>query len=131
MLRKRIVQLLACFLVVACAISLPAQGQVWDFLGVTQIDGTRDHDKIQVTRRNGFFHAIQLRVGGEAIFFDRIVVHFGDGTSEVLAVQGRIWPDGRNHIIGFSGERRVVESVEVWYYKEAWEHSPRVMLYGS
>jgi hypothetical protein len=25
----------------------------------------------------------------------------------------------------------VVESVEVWYYKEAWEHSPRVMLYGS
>lgn len=131
MLRKRIVQLLACFLVVACAISLPAQGQVWDFLGVTQIDGTRDHDKIQVTRRNGFFHAIQLRVGGDAIFFDRIVVHFGDGTSEVLAVQGRIWPDGRNHIIGFSGERRVVESVEVWYYKEAWEHSPRVMLYGS
>lgn len=131
MLRKRIVQLLACFLVVACAISLPAQGQVWDFLGVTQIDGTRDHDKIQVTRRNGFFHAIQLRVGGDAIFFDRIVVHFGDGSSEVLAVQGRIWPDGRNHIIGFSGERRVVESVEVWYYKEAWEHSPRVMLYGS
>lgn len=88
MLRKRIVQLLACFLVVACAISLPAQGQVWDFLGVTQIDGTRDHDKIQVTRRNGFFHAIQLRVGGDAIFFDRIVVHFGDGASEVLAVQG-------------------------------------------
>ena len=131
MLRKRIVQLLACFLVVACAISLPAQGQVWDFLGVTQIDGTRDHDKIQVTRRDGFFHAIQLRVGGDAIFFDRIVVHFGDGTSEVLAVQGRIWPDGRNHIIGFSGERRVVESVEVWYYKEAWEHRPRVMLYGS
>jgi hypothetical protein len=131
MLRKRIVQLLACFLVVACAISLPAQGQVWDFLGVTQIDGTRDHDKIQVTRRNGFFHAIQVRVSGDAIFFDRIVVHFGDGTSEVLAVQGRIWPDGRNHIIGFSGERRVVENVEVWYYKEAWEHSPRVMLYGS
>ena len=131
MLRKRIVHLLACFLVVACAISLPAQGQVWDFLGVTQIDGTRDHDKIQVTRRNGFFHAIQLRVGGDAIFFDRIVVHFGDGTSEVLAVQGRIWPDGRNHIIGFSGQRRLVESVEVWYYKEAWEHSPRVMLYGS
>jgi hypothetical protein len=25
----------------------------------------------------------------------------------------------------------VVESVDVWYYKEAWEHSPRVMLYGS
>lgn len=131
MLRKRIVQLSACFLAVASVISLPAQGQVWDFLGVTQIDGNRDHDKIQVTRRNSVFHAIQLRVTGDAIFFDRVVVHFGDGTSETLAVQGRIWPEGRNHIIGFSGERRVVESVEVWYYKEAWEHTPRVMLYGS
>jgi hypothetical protein len=131
MLRKRIVQPLACFLALACAISLPAQGQVWDFLGVTKIDGTRDHDKIQVTRRNGVFQAIQLRVTGDAIFFDRVVVHFGDGTTEAQAIQGRIWPDGRNHIIDFSGERRVVESVEVWYYKEAWEHSPRVMLYGS
>lgn len=131
MLRKRIVQLSACFLAVASVISLRAQGQVWDFLGITQIDGTRDHDKIHVTRRNGVFHAIQLRVTGDAIFFDRVVVHFGDGTSETLAVQGRIWPEGRNHIIGFSGERRVVESVEVWYYKEAWEHTPRVMLYGS
>ena len=131
MLRKRIVQLSACFLAVASVISLPAQGQVWDFLGVTQIDGNRDHDKIQVTRRNSVFHAIQLRVTGDAIFFDRVVVHFGDGTTEAQAIQGRIWPDGRNHIIGFSGERRVVESVEVWYYKEAWKHSPRVMLYGS
>ena len=131
MLKKRIVRLFACFLAVAGTISLPVQGQVWDFLGAAQIDGTRDHDKIQVTRRNGVFHAIQLRVSGDAIFFDRVVVHFGDGRSEVLAVQGRIWPEGRNHIIDFSGERRVVESVEVWYYKEAWEHSPRVMLYGS
>jgi hypothetical protein len=131
MLRKRIVQLLTCFLAVASTVCLPAQGQVWDFLGVRQIDGTRDHDKIQVTRRNGLFQALQLRVSGDAIFFDRVVVHFGDGTSEALAVQGRIWPEGRNHIIGFSGERRAVESVEVWYYKEAWEHSPSVILYGS
>ena len=131
MLRKCIVRPLACFLAVASTICLPAQGQVWDFLGIRQIDATRDHDQIQVTRRNGVFQALQLRVSGDAIFFDRVVIHFGDGTSEALAVQGRIWPEGRNHIIGFSGERRVVESVEVWYYKEAWEHSPRVILYGS
>ena len=131
MLRKRIVRPLACFLAVASTICLPAQGQAWDFLGIRQIDATRDHDKIQVTRRNGVFQALQLRVSGDAIFFDRVVIHFGDGTSEALAVQGRIWPEGRNHIIGFSGERRVVESVEVWYYKEAWEHSPSVILYGS
>ena len=131
MLKKRITLPLVCFAALACTASFPIQGQVWDFLGVTQIDGTRDHDKIHVTRRNGVFRAIQLRVSGDAIFFDRVVVHFADGTSEASPVQGRIWPEGRNHIIGFSGESRVVESVEVWYYKEAWEHNPRVILYGS
>lgn len=131
MLERRIAWLLACLLGFAGALAVPARGQVWDFLGDKQIDGTRDHDSIQVTRRNGVFHAIQLRVSGDAIFFDRVVVHFGDGTSEELAVRGRIWPGGGNHIIGLSGENRVVDSVELWYYKEAWQHNPRVTLYGS
>ena len=130
MLTKRITQLLACLAGFASTISLPAQGQVWDFLGDKLIDRTQDHDRIQVTRRTGAFHVLQLRVS-DAIFFDRVVVHFGDGTSEELALRGRIWPGGENHIIGLSGERRMVESVELWYYKEPWEHQLRVILYGS
>jgi hypothetical protein len=70
-------------------------------------------------------------VSGDPIFFDRVVVYFGDGTSEELTVQDRIWPGGRNRIIGLSGERGVVKSVELWYYKEPWEHNPKVILYGS
>lgn len=129
--KKRIVWLLACLLGIGSTISLHARGQVWDFLGDRQIDGNRDHDRIQVTRRNSVFHAIQLRVSGDAIFVDRVVVHFRDGTSEQLAVQDRIWPGGGNHTIDLSGERPVVESVELWYYKESWRHNPKVTLYGS
>src|SRR5207253_11068727 len=105
--------------------------QVWSSMAVSEIAGAGDQEKIDVTRRNGVLHAIQFRVTADAIVFERVVVHFGHGTSEALALQSPIWPEGRNHIIGFSGERRVVESVEVWYYKEAWEHNPRVILYGS
>ena len=131
MKRKCIGRVSASLLALAGTICLPAQGQVWDFMGDAQISGTRNHEKIQVTRRNPIFHAIQLRVSGDAIFFDHIVVHFGDGTSEEMAVEGRIWPGGKNRVIGLSGERRAVESVELWYYKEFWEHSPKVILYGS
>ena len=130
MLTKRTTQLLVCLAGFASAISLPARGQVWDFLGDKEIDRTQDHDRIQVTRRTGTFHVLQLRVS-DPIFFDRVVVHFGDGTSEELALRGRIWPGGGNHIIGLTGQRRMVESVELWYYKEPWEHQPRVILYGS
>ena len=122
---------LVCLLGLASTICLSVRGQVWDFLGDAQIDGTRDHDRIQVTRRDGVFHTIQLRVSGDPIFLDRVVVHFGDGTSEELTVGDRIWPGGRNRVMGLAGKPHAVESVEVWYYKEPWEHNPKVILYGS
>jgi hypothetical protein len=131
MAMKRGAWLSVSLLVLASVLSLPARAQIWDFLGHTKIDGARDHDLIQVTRRDGAFHTIQLRVSGEAIFFDRVVVHFADGTSEELAIRDRVWPGGRNRVIGLSGERRAVESVELWYYKELWAHNPKVILYGS
>ena len=122
---------MVCLLGFASTICLSVRGQVWDFLGDARIDGTRDHGRIQVTRRDGVFHTIQLRVSGDPIFLDRVVVHFGDGTSEELAVGDRIWPGGRNRVMGLAGKPHTVESVELWYYKEPWEHNPRVILYGS
>lgn len=124
-------RVLACLLAFASTICLPARGQVWDFLGDAEISRTRDHENIEVARRSAALHAIQLRVSGDAIFLDRLVIHFGDGTLEEMTVQGRIWPGGKNRVIGLSGERRAVESVELWYYKEPWVHNPKVILYGS
>lgn len=121
---------LAGLLVSALATSGFAQGQSWDFLGYTQVDGGQDHGKIQITRRHGLFHTIQLRVSGDAIFFDRLIVHFSDGTSKEFVVSGRISPEGKYYVMDLPGEDRVLESVELRYYKEAWGHIPRVSLYG-
>lgn len=108
-----------------------AHGQVWDFMGGTQIDGTRDHDKIQVTRHDGQFSEIQLRVSDQTIFFDRLIIHFTDGSSALIPVGDRITSEGKNYILDLSGKGHVVGSVEVWYYKGAWEHSPQLSLYGT
>lgn len=110
--------------------SLVGRGQSWDFLGYAEIDGNRDHGTILIARRDGLFHTIQLRVSDETIFFDRFVVHFANGTSQELVVSGRISSEGKNYVVNLPGEHRVLESVELWYYKEPWAHSPRVSLYG-
>jgi len=130
MLRKHFRHTLAGFLALALATSVFARGQFWDFLGYTQVDGGQDHGKIQITRRHGPFHTIQLRVSGDAIFFDRLIVHFSNGTSEEFVVSGRISPEGKYYVMELPGEARVLESVELRYYKEAWGHIPRVSLYG-
>jgi hypothetical protein len=129
MLRKLFHHAIAGLLAFVFATSLFARGQFWDFLGYTQVDSSQDHSRIQITRRDVHFRTIQLRVSGEAIFFDRLVVHFDDGTSQTLIVSDRISPGGRNYVIDLLGERSL-ETVELWYYKEAWGRNPRVSLYG-
>ncbi len=129
MLRNRLRHTVVGLLAFAFATSLFGRGQFWDFLGYTQVDSRQDHGRIQITRRDVHFRTIQLRVSGEAIFFDRLVVHFDDGTSQKLIVSERISPGGRNYVIDLLGERSL-ETVELWYYKEAWRDNPRVSLYG-
>jgi hypothetical protein len=122
--------LVTVLLVLTLATSSFGRGQFWDFLGYTQVDGGHDHGRIQIVRRDRLFRTIQLRVSGEAMFLDRVVMHFGNGTSQELIVSQRISPGGKDYVIELPGERRTLESVELWYYKEPWGHNPRVNLYG-
>lgn len=131
MLRTRIPRPFAGLLALVFATTLLAHGQFWDFLGCAQVDRSQDHGRIQITRRDRLFRTIQLRVSGEAIFFDRLVVHFANGASKEFVVSGRISPAGRNYVIDLSGEHTALESVELWYYKEPWEHNPGISLYGT
>jgi len=102
----------------------------WVYLGSRHVDGHRDHDVIQVGRRDGEFRAVQLRVSGGAVDFHRVVVHFGNGTSEEIAFRERIPGGSRTRPIDLPGERRVIRSVELWYSKESWHRMPKVEVYG-
>lgn len=102
----------------------------WAFLGSRHVDGHRDHDVIRVGMRDGKFRAVQLRVTGGAVDFHRVVVHFGNGTSEEIAFRERIPDGGRTRAIDLPGERRVIRSVDLWYGKESWIRRPKVVLFG-
>jgi hypothetical protein len=117
----------AGLLALAFATCLFGRGQFWDFLGYVQVDSSQDHGRIPIARHDLCVRTIQLRVSGEAIFFDRLVVHFDDGTSQELMVSDRVSPGTRNYPL--LGERSL-ESVELWYYREPWGQNPRVSLYG-
>lgn len=118
-------------LLIVLGLAVTSSGrEPWVFLGEAHVDGSVDHDNIKVGIRDGLFRAIQLRVSGGAIEFQRVVVHFGNGSQEDIAVRSRIPSGGETRVIDLPGERRVLESLELWYGKERWEHRPRVKLYG-
>jgi hypothetical protein len=129
--KKSALLLVGWFLALSFLDPVPSHAQTWDFLGHARIDVTRDHQQIRVTRRDGLFSSIQLRVSGDAIFFDRVIVHFNNGISQALPIRDRISAGARNNVLDFHGERRAIESVELWYFQELWEHNPIVIVYGS
>lgn len=131
MFKRLIVCPIAIFLALGSGVPLFGRGLVWRFLGDARIQGGQDHDRIQVDGQQGPFRAVQVRVSGDDFFCQRIVVNYGDGASEELAIGGRISTEGRDRIIDFKGGAHMLESVEFWYFKESWEHAPHVTLYGT
>jgi hypothetical protein len=128
---KQILQVLALLLVCVVAVPVYAQYGRMARLGDAHVDGRVDHDSIHVGRSDGKFRAIQLRVSGGAIEFERVVVHYGNGSTEELAIRSTIPDGGSTRLIDLPGDRRVIQSVELWYSKASWSHHPKVTLYGA
>jgi hypothetical protein len=102
------------------------------YLGHAHVDGLNDHDDIKVGRYAGRYHSIILRVSYAPIQFDRVVIHYGDGASEVLPVRADIGVGGSSHWIQLPGGERVIRSLELWYSRAnpGDPVKPEVQLYG-
>jgi hypothetical protein len=131
MYKKQILQLFVFLLVCALAIPVYAQHGGMVRLGDAHVDGNVDHDSIHVGRSDGKFRAIQLHISGGAINFERVVVRFGNGTTEELPIHSTIPDGGNTRLIDLPGDHRSIESVDLWYSKASWSHHPKVTLYGA
>jgi hypothetical protein len=130
MMRKHTPWVVAVLFVLAL-MSPVADAKHWILLGTAHVDKSEDHKTIHVGNGAGEFHKIQLRVNGGAVELQRLVVHFGNGTQEELAVAERVRSGGKTADIDLPGERRPIESVELWYSKEYVDTRPEVSLYGT
>jgi hypothetical protein len=130
MLKKRNLWILGLVVAITSFTQLNAQGGRMIRLGDAHVDGSTDHDSIKVGRSDGPFRAIQLRVSGGDVNFERVVVRYGDGSQEEIPVRSRIPNGGRTRIIDLPGARRIIRSVDLWYSKDRWTRRPKVTLYG-
>ncbi len=130
MTKNRSFWALSLVLLLACCTSMQAQRGRWTYLGDSHVDGNNDHDSIRVGRSDGTFRAIQLRISGGAINFDRVIVRYGNGSQEEIPIRARIPSGGKTRAIDLPGDRRVIQSVDIWYGKDRWSRRPKVSLYG-
>jgi hypothetical protein len=123
--------LAALVMMIGLSQALNAQRGDWIHLGDKHVDGKSDHDKISIGRSDGRFRQLQIRVEGAAVDFQRVVVHFGNGTDEELQFRERINPGDTTRAMDLRGRNRIIKSVEFWYEKANWGSTrPTVELYG-
>jgi hypothetical protein len=130
MFRKLSALMFAMLLVVGLSTTARAQHPGWVLLGERHIDGHMDNDKVDVGKDAGTFRAIQFRVSGGDVHFEKIQVKYLNGTREDIDVRADIPAGGRTRIIDLPGDRRVIESVSMWYSKGEWHTRPSVKVYG-
>jgi len=130
-MKKFLVPFLLLGLVCFLAPVQRAQAADWVFLGKAHVDGQHDHDNIEVGDKAGRFRFLQIRVVNAPIEFDHIVVHYGNGEPETLAVRSVIPAGGKSRAIKLQGDR-FVKSFELWYSRVVPSDSkPELDLYGQ
>jgi hypothetical protein len=113
-------------------IAAPRVGGKWTYLGEANVDGGADHDKIKVGESHGQFRRIQIVVQNAAVDFDRVVVHYGNGTQYPVQLAAVVPAGGKTREIDLPGEKRWIDEVEVWYRKGARNNGgkPKIRLMG-
>ena len=129
MLKKQLAWVLGALLILA-VVAPAAHAKHWVMLGTAHVDKSEDHKTIHVGSEAGQFHNIQLRVSGGAVDFQRVVVHFGDGTHEELAITERVRSGGKTQSSTFpvNAERSI--ALNFVTAKRTWTRAPKSVSMG-
>lgn len=87
----------------------------WEFLGARKIDYRLDRDEILVTRAEGVFSAIKLKVRRSPINLHKVVIHYGNGEVDEIETRNNIRAGGETRVIDLPGNKRVIQKVVFWY----------------
>ena len=77
----------------------------WKKLGERKVNYKLDRDEIFVTAKDGRFNAIQLRFKVAPINLHRCIIHFGNGSTQSIALKNKFLPGQTTRVIDIKGKR--------------------------
>src|SRR5262245_51072035 len=84
-------------LILGASLPISAQRAAWERLGTKEIEGRVDHDKISCHGKETY-RALQFRVRGAAVQFDRIVVEYGNHATRAYPFRMRVRANGTSPV---------------------------------
>lgn len=87
----------------------------WELLGSRRINYQLDRDEIPVTRAEGVFSAIQIRVKRSPINMHKIAIHYGNGEVDDIDLRQSFRAGSASRVIDLPGNKRIIKKVVMWY----------------
>lgn len=114
----RLAKVLICVLslvTTSLAFSAAAGSGRWEGLGTVTVTDRLDHDTMPVTRGQGTFTAIKLKVFKHAVEFRSVKIHFSNGETQEVELRNKIPAGGESRVIDVHGGDRGIRSIEFLY----------------
>jgi hypothetical protein len=122
---------IAASAVAALSIVTPTAADQWVLLGSRSVTDRVDHDTIAVTATRGDFDRVKLTVKFSTVRFIRVLVRYGNGTTQELEMRDVVPAGGETRAIDLRGADRVIKAVDFWYEAKSVGHrGALVRLYG-
>ena len=107
-------------LVLPALVPVEAQAQGgWVLLGVRQVNGAYDRDRIPVGAQAGSFRKLRLKVRGNDLLIDDFDVVFSNGGHQDISVRSFIRQGGYTRALDLKGKARGIRHVTFKYGKFA------------
>jgi hypothetical protein len=106
---------LATILLGLAASAARAGQQGWEPIGEKVVTDRVDHDTVVVTRAEGTFKAVQVRVKQRAVQFRSMKIHFGNGDTQNVELRVVIPAGGKSRVIDVEGGDRIIKTIDFVY----------------
>ena len=121
--------LLLAVVLASSASAGPRRG--WELIGERTVNDAVDHDTILVTRAEGTFRAIRIKVFERAVQFRKVTIHFANGADQEVELRHVIPAGGESRIIDVNGGDRVIRSIDFVYDAQSvGGHKALVRVFG-
>ena len=118
-LPKLVTTLALAAIVLGLATAAIAERRGWELIGERVVSDRVDHDTIVVTRAEGTFKALMIRVLERAVQFHSMKIHFANGETQDVALRDVIPAGGKSRVIDLEGHDRVIKTIEFVYDAQA------------
>lgn len=104
----------------------------WVKLGMKKVDYKLDRDVIPVGIKEGSFNKLRVRVTGAPLNMHKMVVKYGNGSSEELALRHNFAKGSATRVIDLKGGNRIITQIVFWYdSKNAANRRATVHVWGK